>query len=113
MEFELQNSKLNAELSNSWLDSYRDELNAYYKVLKSLNDLDPIDIFKYLSAFSARCSEMRMRLHRSDERRAMAFRTKEIEPLIEEIDRQFKIHSRILSFQEMEWKMSGERGRGL
>ena len=51
MEFELQNSKLNAELSNSWLDSYRDELNAYYKVLKSLNDLDPIDIFKYFEEY--------------------------------------------------------------
>lgn len=89
---------------------YKAEVDTYYRVLKMLTEMTPVEVFNCLSAFSARASEMRTRLFRVDNNRANAFRTREIEPLIEEIDRQFRVHSRIMSYKEFEMKLSGERG---
>ena len=100
----------NSSKASDPFEKYREEINAYYLVLKNLTSMDPVEVFQHLSAFSARASELKTRLHRVDSNKANAFRTREVEPLIDEIDRQFKFHSRLLTYREIEMKISGERG---
>lgn len=95
-----------------WVLRYQKEIDGYYEVLKGLSHLDVTEIFRTLSAISARASELRTRLSRVDTKRAQNFRIREVEPLIEEIDRQFKLQSRALSVMEIEMRLSGERGMG-
>lgn len=86
------------------------EVNDYLTRLKELPALPPVDVFMTLSAISARLAEIRNRLVRTETRRFVSVRTKEIDPLIEEVDRQFKIHSRIMAVRQMEWDATTGRG---
>lgn len=65
---------------------------------------EPKVILRTLSGYSARGYFMRNRLVTTNDRAATDFRTKEVEKFIEAIDMQFKIHSRIASIEEAEWK---------
>lgn len=90
-----------------YIDGLRDELDEYYTGLKTLAHMPPEEVFHWLSAVSARLVEVRAHLHRSESRRCAALRTREVDPLLEEVDRQFKFHSRIAAMNELEWKMQG------
>lgn len=83
------------------------ELNDYLRRLQSLNSLPPVEVFQTLSAVSARLAEIRNHLVRTDVRRYTALRTKEVDPLIDEVDRQFKFHSRIQAVRDSEMRLSG------
>jgi hypothetical protein len=83
------------------------ELNDYLRRLKDLNSYPPVEVFQTLSAISARLAEIRNRLVRTDNRRFTALRTKEVDPLIEEVDRQFKFHSRIQAVRDSEMRLAG------
>lgn len=83
-------------------DRIRLEIDGYYKILRKLVRSDPSEVFQHLSAISARMSEIRTRLIRVESRKATAIRTKEVDPLLEEVDRQFKFHSRLQATREME-----------
>lgn len=74
--------------------------------MRKFQVMDIAEVLLSLSAFSARAAEMRAQLVRVDNRRAAAFRTKEVEPLLEEVDRQFRIHSRLQAVRQMEWDSS-------
>lgn len=91
------------------IDQFWDEIFQYYKVMKEFNEMDASEVFGSLSAFSARASEMRAYCNRSDSKRSQNLRLKAIDPFIEECDRQFKYHSRNLSTQEAEMRLSGGR----
>ncbi len=93
-----------------WITNYQVELDAYFTVMNQFNMLDPVEVMQQLSSFTARASEIRATLVRVDSRRSTAFRTREVDPFIEECDRQFKIHSRLQSLRELEWKMAGGQG---
>ncbi len=97
---------------DDWLLRYQDEIDEYYEVLKQLNQMDVADVFRTLSAYSARASELRTRLSRVDTKKAQSFRTREVEPFIEEIDRQYRYQSRNLTVMEIEMRLAGERGMG-
>lgn len=85
----------------------RAEIDDYHRQLRGLVSMDTAEVLQTLSAISARVSELRVQMNRRPERQATALRTKELDPLHEEIDRQFKFHSRILSVREMEAKAAG------
>lgn len=89
------------------LDVWRSELDSYYSEMRKFESMDPVEVFLRLSAFSARASEIRSVIVRSENRRHTSFRTQEIDPFIDECDRQFKLHSRIQSTREMEFRISG------
>lgn len=93
--------------TKSKFDDWREELDGYYELMQEFCALDPHTVFMRLSAMSARASEMRSRLARDDSRRALTLRTREVEPFLDECDRQFKVHSRALTITELEFKMSG------
>ena len=85
----------------------QNELNDYLHRLQLLNSLPPVEVFQTLSAVSARLAEIRNHLVRTDVRRYTALRTKEVDPLIDEVDRQFKFHSRIQAVRDSEMRLSG------
>lgn len=89
------------------IDVWRTELDDYYGEMQGFGNMDPVEVFLRLSAYSARASEIRSQIVRSENRRHLSFRTQEIDPFIDECDRQFKLHSRIQATREMEFKMSG------
>lgn len=83
----------------------RDELDSYFVTLKRLNSIPPEEVFAFLSGVSARLVEVRGQCWRSESRRLSGLRVHEVEPLLEEIDRQFRIHSRIQSVRQFELDM--------
>lgn len=91
----------------SQLQAYLHELDQYYAMIKNFEHEEPDVVLLACSGISARLTEIRAKLQRSGSARATQLRTREIDPLIEEIREQFKIHSRILSAREFDFKLSG------
>lgn len=88
---------------------WRTEILGYYQTMKEFNNMDPSDVFRSLSQFTARASEMRATISEHETKQQSSFRIKVIDPFIEECDRQFKVHSRTLSNEEMIARLSGGR----
>lgn len=89
------------------LDRMREEIDGFFNLMNSFGSLDSSEIFQSLAAFTARASFLRSQIMRLPENRMMTnFRTKELDPFIEECDRQFKIWSRAFSVQSYEWEMT-------
>jgi hypothetical protein len=88
------------------LDAIRKEFSGYYSRLIELKDLPPREILESLSAFTARAFQVRSEIIRLNERDWTNFRTKELDPFVEECDRQFKIWSRIISQDKLDWDMT-------
>ncbi len=120
MELELQDADENlprAERTTLLFQGYdltdidvanvRAELDQYFRAMQRFSDLEPDQIMMILSSYSARVGELRLQLVRRDTRRANALRCKEIDPFLEETDRQFKVWSRIVAIKEMEYRLSG------
>lgn len=89
------------------LSLWQEEFDGYWAGMRQFELMDPTEIFLRLSGFSARASELRALIGRTENRRWNAFRTKEIEPFLEEVDRQFKFHSRVAAMREFEFRLSG------
>jgi hypothetical protein len=89
------------------LAGLRAEVDAYYTAMRGFQDLSLEEVFIQLAGLSARASEIRTNLIRQDRRAFQAFRTGEIDPFLTEVDRQFKVWSRLQSVREMEFKMTG------
>ena len=91
------------------LDLWKAEIAGCYETMKRLVDMDPTEVFQSLSQFSARASEIRSQIGPVEGKREAAFRIRIIDPFIEECDRQFKIHSRIIAIHEMDARLAGGR----
>jgi len=89
------------------LDVFRKEFDGCFQEMKEFEGKQPDDIFMKLAAWSARASEIRSWIVRSESRKTTAFRTREIDPFLEEIDRQYKFWSRTQAVREMDFKMAG------
>jgi len=113
MEFKLESYKTEyvdgdpgkSREGGALLSAWRQELSGYYKEMIEFRFEEPDEIFRKLSAWTARASYMRHKIMASESRSWTAFRTKEIDPFIAECDRQFKNWSRNLSFLAMDWDM--------
>lgn len=87
--------------------SWREEILGYLEDMKQFHaGTDIKGTLRRLSALSARCTEIRMRIVRSPDKRAQTFRTQEIDYFLAEIDRQYKIWSRVGALMESEWEYS-------
>jgi hypothetical protein len=82
------------------------ELDGYYRQMYDFGKIEPDEIFRYLSAWTARASFMRSQIQRSESKMLQGFRTRQIDPFIEECERQFKIWSRVFSVQSLDYNMS-------
>lgn len=91
--------------ARKWDEAIQEELDSWYRKMKTFPSREPTDILLLLSGWTARASEIRGMLWRINTTRASQIRIREIEPFLQECDRQFKIHSRIVSTREIEVKM--------
>lgn len=87
--------------------AWRIEFDSYYQQMHLFREMEIDEILMALSAFSARASEIRSHLVRVDNRLNTAFRTKEVDPFLTEVDRQFRTWSRIQAVREMDFRLSG------
>lgn len=85
---------------------WRSELDAFYTRMGEFPGLQIDEILITLSSFSARMNFIRTQIVRSENRMMGSFRTKEIDPFIDECDRQFRIWSRMMSMQKFEYDMT-------
>lgn len=99
------NQELSAE--QQVVTAIRDEIDGYLCTLKQLGSMPPDEVMLQLSGITARLTEIRTHLFRSDSRRFTALRTREIDPLLVEADRQFRLHSRVQAVRAFEWEVSG------
>lgn len=86
------------------IQKYRKELISFLKDCYDFQNRDDIgEILKDLSAFSARASLIRSLIIRSNHPKFNRFRIDELDPFLVEVDRQFKIWSRVSSVEQFEW----------
>lgn len=89
------------------LQEYRDELLGYHKMMYKFQQIaDPREILLVLSGYSARASWIRFTIIKSPHQKVIRFRIDELDPFLVEIDRQFKIWSRISAIVKDEYDMS-------
>lgn len=81
----------------------REEIDDYFVGLKKLGSWEPAEVFLWLSGVTARLVELRTICWRSESRRLTALRSREIDPLIDECERQFRFHSRVQSCRQIEF----------
>ncbi len=109
MRFTLEETgkDIKKQVFNHSIESIREELDEFYSIMSSFSVDDSIDIFKDLAGFTARASYLRSQIMRRPENRGLTnFRTKELDPFIDECDRQFKLWSRAFAVQSYEWEMT-------
>jgi hypothetical protein len=87
-----------------------DEIDLMLRAVRGCWDMFPDQVMRAVSAMSARCSELYVHLHRLEGRREWKqIRTQQVETLLAELDRQFKIHSRLLEVQKFEALQEGRQ----
>lgn len=89
------------------LVTYMPELDAMRATIMAFKDMDPADVLSEISGISGRLAEMRANLQRNNSQRCTALRTREVDPLREELDLQFRVWSRKIALMEWELRMSG------
>lgn len=92
----------------SVIRSLQGELDSYYAQMRAFQRDDVTDVFMALAAFTARASEVRGYLSRQSSKRIDSFRTRELDPFIDECDRQFRVWSRMQSVRQLEADLSGK-----
>ena len=89
-----------------YLNSVMAELDGYYAELQKYETMEPDEVLLSVSGLLARLTAIRAECIRSQSQRANKLRTNEIEPLISALDQQFKIHSRIQTIRELDYKIT-------
>lgn len=92
--------------------SVRGEIDDAFADMKTCHNQEPDIAMRLVQGHSARLSELRVRIQRIEDfkREWKAVRTREIEPALEELERQYTIASRLHSVRELDWKIeSGDR----
>jgi hypothetical protein len=92
---------------SSLLESVRTELDWTRQQIAGFADLDADEVLAVLSAIVGRLAELRAQLQRDGSPRATALRTRELDPLRDDLDLLFKIWSRRIALMEWEARLSG------
>lgn len=92
-------------------EDVREEADRIQSHLHALYQMEPDMAMRVLSAYSSRLTEMGRLLFRLEvsDRTYARLRTMDVSPLLEEIDRQFKLHSRMLEARAQDLSMEGVR----
>lgn len=95
--------------SDEVLGEWRPEILGYLKKMYTFKDeVDAREILRTLSAFSARASWMRNLAIRSSQNEIIRFRLDELDPFLDEVERQFKIYSRLISANQFELDLTSK-----
>lgn len=89
------------------IDSVRAEVDDAFADMKTFLNREPDEIMRMAGGHSARLSELRVRVMRIEDfrREWKSVRTRELEPTLEELERQYTIASRLHSVRELDFKM--------
>ncbi len=83
------------------------ELDGMRAMVREFSNQDPSDVLMAISAIAGRVAEIRAWLYRDNSQRCTQIRTREVDPLREDLDLQFKLFSRRIALMEWELRMSG------
>ena len=86
---------------------YRQEIDEYVEQIQTFHMVEPDQVLLAVSAIAARLVAIRVELQRSGSQRANKLRTSEIDPILDHLDQQFRIHSRLLAVRDLDFRMSG------
>jgi hypothetical protein len=89
-----------------------DELDAIAAVVRSFHRHQPDMVMRMCAAYSARLTELEVLLHRIEtiDRTYRQIRTMQVDRFLQELDRQFKVASRLIEVQRQDLDMV--RGAG-
>lgn len=80
-----------------------DEIDTMLRAVRGFWEMEPDQVMRMISAMSARCTEMATHLHRLEGKREWRqVRTMQVERLTAELDRQFKLASRLLEVRRQD-----------
>ena len=94
------------------VNSVQAEVDDAFEDMKTFHTREPDEIMRMASGHSARLSEIRVKIMRVEDMQPQwrQVRMRQVEPAIEELQRQYTIASRLFSVRELDWKMeAGER----
>lgn len=88
-------------------EAVEDEIDLMLRTVRTFWELEPDQVMRTIAAISARCTELSVHLHRLEGRREWKqVRTMQIDRLLAELDRQFKIASRMLEVRRQDLEMT-------
>lgn len=83
------------------------EIDMMLRAVRGFWDMEPDQVMRMTSAMSARCTELGVHLHRLEGKREWKqIRTMQTERLLTELDRQFKVASRMLEVRRQDIETS-------
>ena len=84
------------------------EIDAMLKVMRLFWNMDPQEVMQNVSMISARTTEMKIQLSRIEltDKSYQKVRTTQVEPVLTECEKQFRIASRNLEFKKQEWQLN-------
>lgn len=85
----------------------RQEIDDAFDEMKGFVNREPDEVFRLVSGHSSRLAELRGRAQRIEDRAPIwkSIRTREIEPALDELNKQFQIASRLLTVRDLDWRM--------
>lgn len=110
--FELTEASVRQHPASTGLDEdrlgrYKKELDEFRARVADFPDREPGEILVTISGISGRLAEIRADLQRVNTPRCARLRTSEVDPLREDLDFQFRVHSRRIALLEWEFKLAG------
>jgi len=98
------------QLANGALVSRKaveDELDIMLTTIRGFWNMEPDQVMRNSSAMSARCTELAVHLHRAEGNREWRqVRTQQVERILAELDRQFKLSSRLVEIRRQDIETS-------
>lgn len=88
-------------------NTYETELDDMRARVTQFPDQDPAEVLMVISGIAGRLAEIRAQLYRDNSQRCTQLRTREVDPLRDDLELQFKLHSRRIAMLEWELKLSG------
>lgn len=98
---------VNGTRPHSLVGGFETELDDMRARVARFVDDDPADVLATISGLAGRLAEIRAQLYRDNSQRCSQLRTREVDPLRDDLDLQFKIHSRRIALMEWELRLAG------
>lgn len=84
-----------------------DEIDLMLRTVRGFWQMEPDQVARLIQALSARCTELCVHLHRLEGRREWRqVRTQQVERLLAELDRQWKLASRLIEVRRQDIELS-------
>lgn len=109
---EAEAAQIMAEIEAGFIGSREqvlEELDLMTSYVRQFWQMEPDEVMQVVSAYGARCTELAMQLQRVEgyDRQYKSLRTQQVQRLHDELERQFKIHSRMLEVRRQDLSLMG------